>query len=112
MCGGAAAWQGQPLQGAADEVGQVSHFPLDVSADPQPMGKVGQVFHPNQDRIVSVRECARSQGFPDTFRLYGNVHNKHRQVGNAVPVPLSRALGHQLVKAVLKNEEKGEGGKE
>jgi hypothetical protein len=25
------------------------------------MGKVGQVFHPNQDRIVSVRECARSQ---------------------------------------------------
>lgn len=25
------------------------------------MGKVGQVFHPEQDRIVSVRECARSQ---------------------------------------------------
>jgi site-specific DNA-cytosine methylase len=45
------------------------------------MGKVGQVFHPEQDRIVSVRECARSQGFPDTFRFAGNVHNKHRQVG-------------------------------
>ena len=27
----------------------------------QPMGKVGQVFHPEQDRIVSVRECARAQ---------------------------------------------------
>ena len=25
------------------------------------MGKVGQVFHPEQDRIVSVRECARAQ---------------------------------------------------
>ncbi len=25
------------------------------------MGKVGQVFHPNQDRIVSVREYARAQ---------------------------------------------------
>ncbi len=28
---------------------------------PQAMGKVGQVFHPNQDRIVSVREYARAQ---------------------------------------------------
>jgi len=36
------------------------HFPTSTT-DPQPMGKVGQVFHPNQDRIVSVRECARSQ---------------------------------------------------
>lgn len=36
------------------------HFPTSTT-DPQPMGKVGQVFHPDQDRIVSVRECARSQ---------------------------------------------------
>lgn len=36
------------------------HFPTSTT-DPQPMGKVGQVFHPEQDRIVSVRECARSQ---------------------------------------------------
>ena len=46
------------------------HFPTSVT-DPNPMGKVGQVFHPQQDRIVSVRECARSQGFPDTFQFYG-----------------------------------------
>lgn len=38
------------------------------------------MFHPTQDRIVSVRECARSQGFPDAFKFSGNVHNKHRQV--------------------------------
>ena len=42
------------------------------------MGKVGQVFHPNQDRIVSVRECARAQ-VGNTFQLerllcvFGNV---------------------------------------
>ena len=36
------------------------HFPTSVT-DPNPMGKVGQVFHPEQDRIVSVRECARAQ---------------------------------------------------
>jgi len=87
-------WRG--LFGRLDWYG---HFPTSVT-DPQPMGKVGQVFHPEQNRIVSVRECARSQGFPDSFCLYGNVHNKHRQVGNAVPVPLSKALGRELVKAV------------
>lgn len=29
--------------------------------DPRPMGMVGMCFHPEQDRIISVRECARSQ---------------------------------------------------
>jgi len=80
------------------------HFPTSTT-DPQPMGKVGQVFHPTQDRIVSVRECARSQGFPDTFCFSGNVHNKHRQVGNAVPPPLAHALGSRL-RTVLEERRK------
>ena len=36
------------------------NFPTSVT-DPQPMGKVGMCFHPEQDRIITVRECARSQ---------------------------------------------------
>ena len=48
-------WRG--LFGRLDWAG---HFPTSTT-DPQPMGKVGQVFHPDQDRIVSVRECARAQ---------------------------------------------------
>jgi len=64
------------------------------------MGKVGQVFHPDQDRIVSVRECARSQGFPDRYIFYGTIHQKHKQVGNAVPPPLAYALGRCLKKAL------------
>lgn len=87
-------WRG--LFGRLDWAG---HFPTSTT-DPQPMGKVGQVFHPEQDRIVSVRECARAQGFPDRHRFSGNVHNKHRQVGNAVPPPLAAALGRQLRKAL------------
>ena len=75
------------------------HFPTSTT-DPNPMGKVGQVFHPCQDRIVSVRECARSQGFPDTFVFVGPVSSKHRQVGNAVPPPLAAALGRELRKAL------------
>lgn len=79
------------------------HFPTSTT-DPQPMGKVGQVFHPEQDRIVSVRECARAQGFPDRYRFVGSVQNKHRQVGNAVPPPLAAALGRELRRALLHHE--------
>lgn len=38
------------------------------------------MLHPEQTRVVSVRECARSQGFPDTFRFFGTILEKHRQV--------------------------------
>ncbi|XP_014605619.1 PREDICTED: DNA (cytosine-5)-methyltransferase PliMCI-like [Polistes canadensis] len=72
--------------------------------NPEPMGKQGRVLHPEQTRVVSVRECARSQGFPDSFRFYGNVLDKHRQVGNAVPPPLGAAIGHEIRKC-LQNEE-------
>jgi DNA (cytosine-5)-methyltransferase 1 len=40
------------------------------------------------------------QGFPDHFQFSGNVHNRHRQVGNAVPPPLAAALGGQLYRAL------------
>ncbi|XP_018573692.1 DNA (cytosine-5)-methyltransferase 1 [Anoplophora glabripennis] len=69
--------------------------------NPEPMGKQGRVLHPEQNRVVSVRECARSQGFPDRFKFFGNILDKHRQVGNAVPPPLGAALGREICKALV-----------
>ena len=46
-----------------------------------PFSPQGRVLHPEQHRVVSVRECARSQGFPDTYRFFGTILDKHRQVG-------------------------------
>ena len=46
----------------------------------------GRVLHPEQHRVVSVRECARSQGFPDAYRFFGSTLEKHRQV-SALPRP-------------------------
>ncbi|BES95266.1 Cytosine-specific methyltransferase [Nesidiocoris tenuis] len=68
--------------------------------NPEPMGKQGRVLHPVQDRVVSVRECARSQGFPDKFRFYGTILDKHRQVGNAVPPPMGKAIGLEIRKSI------------
>ncbi|KAK0063574.1 DNA (cytosine-5)-methyltransferase 1 [Biomphalaria pfeifferi] len=72
--------------------------------NPEPMGKQGRVLHPEQHRVVSVRECARSQGFPDTYRFFGNILDKHRQVGNAVPPPLGRAIGLEIKKCLVWKE--------
>ncbi|XP_041979201.1 DNA (cytosine-5)-methyltransferase PliMCI-like [Aricia agestis] len=72
--------------------------------DPEPMGKQGRVLHPDQHRVVSVRECARSQGFPDHYLFAGSVQDKHRQIGNAVPPPLGMALGREIKKALSKSK--------
>ncbi|KAF5803309.1 putative DNA (cytosine-5-)-methyltransferase [Helianthus annuus] len=87
-------WKG--LFGRLDWEG---NFPTSIT-DPQPMGKVGMCFHPDQDRILTVRECARSQGFPDGYKFSGNIQHKHKQIGNAVPPPLAYALGRKLKEAV------------
>lgn len=60
----------------------------------------GRVLHPVQNRVISVRECARSQGFSDSYRFFGTITDKHRQIGNAVPPPLGAAIGHEIRKCI------------
>lgn len=76
---------------------------------------------------MTVQECARAQGFPDYYEFlsvnetlakivedvrrrsvsqllvvtYSHISQQHRQIGNAVPVPLALALGKSLGQALL-----------
>ena len=57
----------------------------------------GTYIHPIHDRVLSVREAARFQGFCDDYYFYGNQGQKLKQVGNAVPTLLAYQIAEQIV---------------
>ena len=53
--------------------------------------------HPTQDRLLSVREAARLQSFPDEYRFVSDsLSDKQQMVGDAVPVRLAQAVGREI----------------
>ncbi|MDL2308312.1 DNA (cytosine-5-)-methyltransferase [Bacteroidales bacterium OttesenSCG-928-B11] len=52
-------------------------------------------------RRLTPRECARLQGFPDSFVIPVSDNQAYKQFGNSVTVPLIQAVGKQLVKSLL-----------
>ncbi|EKM61513.1 uncharacterized protein PHACADRAFT_204683 [Phanerochaete carnosa HHB-10118-sp] len=73
----------------------------------EPTAKQCKVLNPFCKRVVSVRELARSQGFPDHFQFYCydtvNVKTMQREIGNAVPWPVGYALGRELRDALFED---------
>ncbi len=53
--------------------------------------------HPVELRPLSIQEYKRIQEFPDSWDLQGPLVQQYKQVGNAVPIPLGKAVGLQIV---------------
>ncbi|HEU4737584.1 MAG TPA: DNA cytosine methyltransferase [Solirubrobacterales bacterium] len=56
-----------------------------------------QAIHPDEPRLLTVRECARIQSFPDWYVFPPTHCNGYRVVGDAVPPKLARAVGVALI---------------
>lgn len=63
-----------------------------------PAQKQTERCHPIETRPLQVREYARIQTFPDDWEFQGSKNAAYKQIGNAVPVNMARALGHSLVR--------------
>ncbi|AIV50676.1 DNA cytosine methyltransferase [Burkholderia pseudomallei] len=57
-------------------------------------------YDSRQARTISVREAARLQSFPDGFRFAGTMNPAFRQIGNAVPPLLAKALAAQMMQTL------------
>ena len=65
----------------------------------------GRYIHPREDRVLTVRELARLQSFPDDFRFFGTRIQQTRQVGNAVPPMFAEYLASIIKKYLRKYKE-------
>jgi DNA (cytosine-5)-methyltransferase 1 len=57
-------------------------------------------IHYSYNRCITVREMARLHGFPDWFRFHSTKWHGARQIGNAVPPPLARAVALEVVQSL------------
>lgn len=59
----------------------------------------GRNSHPFLNRAITPREAARIQSFPDNYIFYGKKCSVCKQIGNAVPPLLAKAIGQQIIKS-------------
>lgn len=70
-----------------------------------PAQKQTERCHPDETRPFTMREYARIQSFPDEWEFEGAMAQVYKQIGNAVPVELAKAIGLSIVDFLNKIEQ-------
>lgn len=55
-------------------------------------------------RRLTERECARLQGFPETFKIVVSMTASYKQFGNSVAVPVVKRVAEKMIQAIERNE--------
>jgi DNA (cytosine-5)-methyltransferase 1 len=61
----------------------------------------GRYGHPVDTRVISIREVARIQGFPDSFEFVGSYTDQAGQLGNAVPPLLVKSILDDIEQQIM-----------
>ncbi|MGD6876959.1 DNA cytosine methyltransferase [Bacillus infantis] len=61
------------------------------------------MIHPTEDRIISIREAARIQSFPDDFIFCGTLNSKYQQLANAVPPKMAEEIAKEIHNVLKQN---------
>ena len=56
-----------------------------------------EFVHPVLDRMLTIRECARIQTFPDDFSFSGTDAQKMQQIGNAIPPAFAKQIAERII---------------
>jgi DNA (cytosine-5)-methyltransferase 1 len=70
-----------------------------------PAQKQTERCHPVETRPLQVREYARIQSFPDTWKFCGSTASQYKQIGNAVPVNLGYHIGSAIIAILTDDKE-------
>lgn len=63
-----------------------------------PSQKQTERCFPTETRPLNIIEYARIQTFPDSYKFYGSLSSRYKQIGNAVPVNLAFHIGKALIR--------------
>lgn len=69
-----------------------------------PGQKMTERCHPEEVRPFTIREYARIQTFPDSWKFVGSISSQYKQIGNAVPINLAKAVAKELCKSLINSE--------
>lgn len=70
-----------------------------------PAQKQTERCHPDELRPFSIRENARIQSFPDTWKFEGSLSEQYKQIGNAMPVNMAKEVGKSIIQYLENVEE-------
>ena len=51
-----------------------------------------------ENRKLTIRECLRLQGFPESYKMKDNYSQSYKQIGNSVTVPVIKLIAKEMVK--------------